>query len=139
MTRGRRLAGSFLRQPVDLTTELEGVRVVDDPVDDRSRHLVFCEELAPVGKVLVRGQHDRAVLVEAVHELEEVLARLPAHGQVAELIDDQQIEPAELSKLSFELAFHLRGLKLLDELECSAKRCLIARSGVLLHHHGRFR
>jgi len=97
------------------------VRVVDDPVDDGNWHLVFREELAPVGKVLVRGQHDRAVLLEAVHELEEVVARLPAHRQVAELINDQQIEPAELSNLSFELAFHLRKLKLLDELECSCK------------------
>ena len=42
------------------------MRVVDDPVDDGNCHLVLCEELAPVGKVLVRGQHDRAVLVEAV-------------------------------------------------------------------------
>ena len=51
--------------------------MVDDPVDDRYRHVVVVEELAPTGKVLVRGQYDRAVLVQAVDQLEQVVPGLP--------------------------------------------------------------
>ena len=65
--------------------------MMDDPVYDRDGHIVVVEELTPVGKVLVGGQDDGAVLIQAVHQLEEVVAGLAAHGQIAQLINDQQV------------------------------------------------
>ena len=65
--------------------------MVDDPVNDRHRHVVVVEELAPTGEVLVGGQDDRPVFVQAVDQLEQIVAGLPGHGQVAQLIDDQQV------------------------------------------------
>mgnify|MGYP006097474079 CR=1 FL=1 len=47
------------------------------------------EELAPTVEVLVGGQDDRAVLVQVVDQLEEVIARLPGHGQITQLTNDQ--------------------------------------------------
>jgi hypothetical protein len=45
---------------------------------------------APVGQVLAGGQDHRAELVEGIHGLEEVVEAPLLHGQVAELVDDQQ-------------------------------------------------
>ena len=44
--------------------------MVDDPVNDQHRHVVVLEELAPVGEVLVSGQDDRPVCLQAVDQLE---------------------------------------------------------------------
>ena len=65
--------------------------MVDNPVNDRHRHVVVVEELAPAGEVLVGGQDDGPVFVQAVDQLEQVVPGLPGHGQVAQLIDDQQV------------------------------------------------
>ncbi len=57
--------------------------MVDNPVNDRHRHVVVVEELAPAGEVLVGGQDDGPVFVQAVDQLEQVVPGLPGHGQVA--------------------------------------------------------
>ena len=64
---------------------------MDDPINDRHRHVVVVEELTPAGEVLVGGQDDGPVFVQAVDQLEQVVAGLPSHGQVAQFIDDQQV------------------------------------------------
>jgi hypothetical protein len=69
----------LLLQPVPLASQQVKVRVVDDPVNDRHRHVVVVEELPPAGEVLVGGDDQRPVLVEPVDQLEQRVARLPAH------------------------------------------------------------
>jgi hypothetical protein len=53
MTRRPASSRRFLLEFVTLSTELEDVSVVDDPVDDRDVHLTLGEELALVGEVFV--------------------------------------------------------------------------------------
>ena len=84
-----RLSNRFFLQSIALATQHKNVWVVDDPVDDRHRHVVVMEELAPTGEVLVGGQDDRAVLVQVVNQLEEVIAPLPGHGQITQLTNDR--------------------------------------------------
>jgi len=45
--------------------------MVDNPVNDRHRHVVVVEELTPAGEVLVGGQDDGPVFVKAVDQLEQ--------------------------------------------------------------------
>jgi hypothetical protein len=51
---------------------------------------VVVEDLAPGGDAAVGGEDDRAVLIAAGDDLEEVAGGLGRERQVAELVDDQQ-------------------------------------------------
>ena len=78
--------------------------MVDHSVDDGHGHVVVMEELAPAGEVLVGGQDDRAVLVQVVDQLEQVVAGLPCHWQVAQFVDDQHVVLAQLIQTLLQLA-----------------------------------
>ena len=44
---------------------------------------------APVAEAAVAGQHDRAALIAAGHDLEDPVGAGGVHRQVAELVDDE--------------------------------------------------
>lgn len=48
-------------------------------VDDRHRNVIAMEELAPTSEFLVGGQDHRAVLVQVVDQLEQVVPGLLRH------------------------------------------------------------
>jgi len=56
---------------------------MDDPVHDRNGHIVVVEELTPVGKVLVGGQDNRAVFIQAVDQLDRIISE-SAHRYLIE-------------------------------------------------------
>ena len=62
---------------------------MQEAVEDGGGDGGVVEDVAPVGDVAVGGQDDRAVLVAARDDLEEVAGGLVGHRQVAELVDDQ--------------------------------------------------
>ena len=81
--------------------------MVDQPVHDGRGHVVVGKELTLGGEVLVGGDDHRAILVEGVDQLEQVVAGLAVHRQIARLVDDQQVELLQGGDLLFQLALDL--------------------------------
>ena len=56
---------------------------MDDAVDDGYGNVVIMKKASPRAELLIGRQDDRAVLIKAVDELEEVVTPLLVHRQVA--------------------------------------------------------
>ena len=67
-----------------------------EAVEQRGRHPLVAEDLVPAGELQV-GRHQHAPAVVALaEELEEELRPLGVEGQVAEFVNNNKIEGAEL-------------------------------------------
>src|SRR6266542_5020420 len=86
-------------------------RVVDEPVDRGGGDHRVAEDLAPLLETAVGGDDDRAAVVAARDEREEQVGRLALQGQVADLVDDQQVVALEPAQLGLELVAVLRLLE----------------------------
>ena len=102
-----------------LPGELEQASVVHDPVDDRGRELVVREDRAPFAGPDVRGGRDAPPLVAARDDPVEQARPVDVERHVAELVQDDQVGPAEVPEhrvevpVAFglaELEHELRGL-----------------------------
>ncbi len=80
----------MLAHPVAVPADVDDVAVVEEAVDERRRHDVVAQHLAPVLEALVAREHGARVLVAAGHELEEEHGPGPANRQIADLVDDHQ-------------------------------------------------
>lgn len=85
-----------LADAVALSGELEQASVVHDPVDDRGSELVVREDRAPFAGLDVRGGHDAPPLVTARDDLVEQPRPVDVERHVAELVQDDQVGPAEV-------------------------------------------
>ena len=56
------------------------MRMMNESIHNGHGDLITVKELAPVGKVLVGGKDDGAVLIETVDQLKEVIDALLVHG-----------------------------------------------------------
>lgn len=72
-------------------------------------------------KSLLVVRMNRAVLVQAVDQLEQVVPGLSGHRQVAQLVDHQHIVFGQVVQPLFQLAFHLRQLQLFHQRQRSAE------------------
>ena len=77
-------------QPVAVAADVDDVAAVEQPVEQRGRHDLVVEDLAPALEALVRGEHSRGVLVAPVDELEEEDGAAAGDREVADLVDDQE-------------------------------------------------
>ena len=100
--------------------------MVDQAVHDGDRHVVVGEELTPGGEVLVGGDDHRAVLVQGIDQLEQVVAGLAVHRQVAQLVDDQQVELLQRGDLLFQLTLDLGQFQLLHQGQRGGEQHLVA-------------
>lgn len=86
---------------VAVAPDRHDVAVVQDPVDQRRRHRLIAEDVAPLAdvpsalKALVARHHRRGPLVAPGHQLEEEHGPARADRQVADLVDDQQCRMGE--------------------------------------------
>ena len=64
--------------------------VMHEAVDERARHDVVAEDVAPVLEAFVAREHGGRPLVAAAHELEEEHGPGPREREVAELVDDER-------------------------------------------------
>lgn len=100
--------------------------MMDDPVDDRHGDVVIAEELAPLGELLVGGQDDRAVFIQRVDELKQVIPALLVHRQITQFIDDQHIELEQLVDLLFQLALEFGQLQGFHQAEGGVEADFVA-------------
>ena len=77
--------------------EFQDDRVVDHPVDGRRRRHWVGEDVLPLGEDQVRGDAEGAPFVAFGDEREEHLRFLSTLGQVAQVIQQQEVVVVELS------------------------------------------
>lgn len=76
---------------VAVAADRNDMAVVDQPVDQSGSHDVVAEDVTPVLKAFVRGEHGRGVLVTTSHELEEEHGAGAADRQVADLVQRRAV------------------------------------------------
>lgn len=75
-------------QPVALSLDLNHVRVMKEPVEDRHRRGMIVQHLAEVLQRAVAGEDGRTDLVTAHQNLEKVLGRGRRQGPQPEVVND---------------------------------------------------
>ena len=81
---------TVLAHAIAVATDVHQVAMMQHAIDERRRHDLISEHLAPFLEALVRGQHGGSGLVAAVHELEEQDGANVIDGQVSDLVDHQE-------------------------------------------------
>jgi hypothetical protein len=82
--------------------------VVDEAVDHGGGDGGVAEDFAPASEGLVAGDDDRRSFVAAADELEEQVGGLSFEGDVADLVDDEERDPAEATELVVEASLGVR-------------------------------
>src|SRR5213594_1282521 len=80
----------LLFEPIRVAPDVDGNRVMQDPVEDRGRNNPVAEDLTPAAEALVGREDHRAPLVAAADELEEEVGADAIDRQVADFVDDHQ-------------------------------------------------
>lgn len=128
---GRPSEHERLADAVALPGELEQASMVHDPVDDRGRELVVREDRAPFAESDVRGGRDAPPPVVARDDPVEQARPVDVERHVAELVQDDQVGPADVpghrveAPVAFglaELEHELRGLVEPHVQVCFVKR-----------------
>ena len=88
-------SGSVLEAPA-LVAGLDDLAMVGQTVEQGRGHLGVAEDGRPFAEGEVGGDDDRGALVEPAHEVEEQLPAGLGEGQVAELVEDDEVAPGEL-------------------------------------------
>jgi hypothetical protein len=82
-----------------------------EPVDEGGGDHRVAEDLTPLLEAAVGGDDDRAALIAAGDEREEVVGGLAFEGEVADLVDDQEVVALQAAELGLELVSVLCLLK----------------------------
>ena len=91
---GEPCSGPGLEAPA-LVSGLDDVAVVGEPVGQRGRHLGVAEYGGPFAEVEVRRDNHRRTFVEAADQVEQELAAGLGEGEIAEFVEDQEVEAAQ--------------------------------------------
>lgn len=75
--------------------------MVDNAVDHGGGNGLVGEDFAPAGKGQVAGQDDRAGLVARGDQLEEQVRCVGVEGEIANLVDDQELQPGDSCAVRF--------------------------------------
>ena len=76
----------------------EDLRVMNDAINHRGGDGDITEAFAPTGKRQVRRHDQRTALIPARHQLEEQVRRVRLDRDIANLVNDEQVVPAELGQ-----------------------------------------
>jgi len=79
---------------------------MDESVNDRHGHIVVGKEVSPAREVFVGRQDYRAIFVQAVYHLKQVVHTLTVHWQISELIDNQHVKLKIGVDALFEFTLH---------------------------------
>jgi hypothetical protein len=67
-----------------------------EPVEKSCRHLWVAEDARPFTEGEVGGDDDGGALVEPADQMEEELTAGLSEGEITELVEDGEVEPAEI-------------------------------------------
>src|SRR3546814_4137996 len=67
-----------------------------EPIEQRGRHLGVAEHGRPFAEREVGGDDDRGVLVKSADQMEQQLPASARERQIAQFVEDQQIEPRQM-------------------------------------------
>src|SRR3984893_7478085 len=101
---------------VALDVHLEDGGMMNQAVDDRDRHCLVREDLAPFAEGLVGGDEEGSPLVAGADELKEHAGFGLVFGDVGDVIEDQQMEFVELGNSGFESELATGNLQSLDKI-----------------------
>lgn len=101
--------------------------MVQQAVQDRGGNHGIAEHAAPFSNRAVRGDQDRSLLIAARDQLEEQVRGIGLEGQIAQLVNDQQLRPAQERQLLVE-CFIIMGLG----QDRDQRRCRDKLDGVVL-------
>src|SRR5262252_870855 len=101
---------------VAFDVHLEDGGVMNEAVDDRDRHCLVREDLAPFTERLVGSDEEGSPLIAGADELKEHTGFGLVFGDVGEVIEDQEVEFVELGDGGFEGELAASNLQPLDEI-----------------------
>src|SRR5258707_9033932 len=107
---------------VALDVHLEDGGMMNQAVDDRDRHCLVREDLAPFAEGLVGGDEEGSPLVAGADELKEHAGFGLVFGDVGDVIEDQQMEFVELGNSGFESELAAGNLQALDKIGGSGEQ-----------------
>ena len=88
-------SGAVLEAPA-LVARLDDVAVMRQAVEQRGGHFRVAKDRGPFAESEVGRDDDRGLLVEPADQVEEQLAAGLREGQIAELVEDDEVEPGEV-------------------------------------------
>ena len=111
--------GPILEAP-GVVSGLDDLAVVRQTIEERGGHLGVAEDGRPFAEGQVGGDDDRGALVEPADEVEQQLASGLGEGQVAELVEDDEVAPGQLigePALAAGAGFGLEPVDQVDDVE----------------------
>src|SRR5438105_2828647 len=82
--------------------------MMEQAIENRSSQHLVAKYFAPVDEALVRGDDEASTLIPARYQSKEQVGFLPAHRQIAQFIDDEQLGSNPLLQLPLQPIFCLR-------------------------------
>ena len=70
--------------------------MVGEAIEQRRRHLGINEDVRPFAESQIGRDDDRGALVETADQVEEQLAASLREGQIAEFVEDDEVETREI-------------------------------------------
>ena len=83
-------------EPPALVTSLHDLAMMREPVEERRRHFGVAKDTGPFGEGEVGGDDDGGALVKTAHQMEEQLPASLRKGQIAQLVQDHEVEAGQV-------------------------------------------
>src|SRR5919106_3472534 len=111
----RRGSGACLEAPA-VVAGLDDFAVMGEPVEESGGHLGIAEDARPLAEGKVGGDDDRGAFIEAADQVEQQLAAGLGERQIAELVEDDEVDAGEVVGDAALAAGAGLGLELVDEV-----------------------
>src|SRR6516162_3325514 len=97
--------GELAFHPVTRSGDEEGMTEMQQAIEDGAcNHVIAAEDVAPAVEGHIARDNDRRPGVQMANQLEEERGPVGIHGQVAQLVDHDEIQASEVLNLAGELA-----------------------------------
>ena len=99
------MAATFF-EPVRIVSGLQNIAVVSQSIEKRRGHFGVSEDLHPFSEGEVGGDNQRGLFVEFADQMEEQGASRLREGQVAQFVEDDEVQALQGSDEAAALGAH---------------------------------